>query len=201
MRVITNRSTGEMGRLLARAFSKAGAQVKLLEGAVSTELPLADGVVRTKFYFFDELARALKTELRKKPGLVIHAAAVSDFALERKLKGKLPSSDKIILKLAPTKKLIMSFRKTCPNAFIVGFKFEPRLDRKYILEKTWPLFAEAECDLIVANTQAGKNYRAYIVNPDNSVSRMVRSKRDLVSLLIESIENKLKSSGGLLVHS
>jgi phosphopantothenoylcysteine decarboxylase/phosphopantothenate--cysteine ligase len=187
MRVITNRSTGEMGRLLAGACLKRGVKVTLLEGAVTTELPLPRGVRQRKFYFFSELEKSFKLELGKRPDIVIHAAAVSDFRLSKKFKGKLSSGDKVKLKLVPTKKLVNGIKKAGRPAFLVAFKFEPKLGHDYILRKTRPLFKEAKCDLVVANSIKGKKYHAAVVYPDGRMSGGVSSKQALAQLLIKSL--------------
>jgi phosphopantothenoylcysteine decarboxylase / phosphopantothenate---cysteine ligase len=195
MRVITNRSTGEMGRLLAGACRKKGGRVTLLEGAVTTELPLPRGVCQRKFYFFAELEKSLKLELGKGVDIVIHAAAVSDFALKKRFKGKLASHDKVRLELVPTRKLVNGIKKACPRAFLVAFKFEPKLERGYILKKTRALFTEAKCDLVVANSLQKGRYRACIVTPDGKVTRTVSSKSILVKQLI-SIVGRLTLEDG-----
>jgi len=188
MRVITNRSTGEMGRLLATACQKNGANVTLLEGAVTTILPLPRGVRQRKFYFFSELEKALKLELGKRPDIVIHAAAVSDFALPRIFKGKLGSGDKVKLELVPTRKLVNGIKKGGRPPFLVAYKFEPKLERKYLLKKTRPLFEEAKCDLVVANSLRSGKYRACLVLPDGRLSGAVSSKQALVQLLMKSLK-------------
>jgi phosphopantothenoylcysteine decarboxylase / phosphopantothenate---cysteine ligase len=188
MRVITNRSTGEMGRLLAGTCRRKGAKVTLLEGAVTTGLALPKGVRVRKFYLFSELEKALRAELRKRPDIVIHAAAVSDFALQKSFKGKLPSHDKVRLDLVPTRKLVNGIKKTGQPPFLVGFKFEPKLERRYILNKIRPLFIEAGCDIVVANCMRKRNYRACLILPDGKTTRVVASKAALVKLLIEKME-------------
>jgi phosphopantothenoylcysteine decarboxylase/phosphopantothenate--cysteine ligase len=188
MRVITNRSTGEMGRLLAAACQKRGAHVTLLEGAVTTGLPLTRGVRKRKFYFFSELEKALKLELGKRPDIVIHAAAVADFALPKIFKGKLSSGDKVKLELVPTKKLVNGIKNSGRPMFLVAFKFEPKLERRYILKKTRVLFNEAKCDLVAANCVKSGQYRACLVLPDGRMSGIVTSKQALVQLLLKSLK-------------
>jgi phosphopantothenoylcysteine decarboxylase / phosphopantothenate---cysteine ligase len=185
MRVITNRSTGEMGRLLARAFASKDASVTLLEGSVTTGLALPKDVRVRKFYLFGELEKALRVEFEKKPDIVIHAAAVSDFAMQKSFKGKLSSSDKVRLDLVPTRKLVNGIKRSCPKTFLVGFKFEPVLAPQDVLKKTRTLFGEAKCDIVVANSLQKDRYRACLVFPDGSMSGRVSSKQALVRLLVK----------------
>ena len=82
MRVISNRSTGELGQRLAAGLAKSGARVTVLEGPVLQPLPVP-GVRVIKSFFYDDLSRLLRLELKKKCDAVIHAAAVSDYRLKR----------------------------------------------------------------------------------------------------------------------
>src|SRR5690348_10454722 len=106
MRVISNRSTGELGRILAGQLKAAGARVTVLEGPVAE--PLNDRSVRVvKFLFFEELAALLHKELRNRYDAVIHAAAVSDYRPVKRISGKISSGKKRLdLKLVRTPKLI-----------------------------------------------------------------------------------------------
>src|SRR3989338_7283903 len=95
VRVISNRSTGEMGHALARAFLKRKAHVTMLEG------PMA----------FDELKSVLKKEAQKGHDVVIHAAAVSDFKLKTPRKRKISSRKPLVLKLVPPPRFSALFKK------------------------------------------------------------------------------------------
>ncbi len=161
VRVISNRSTGEMGHALARAFLKRKARVTLLEG------PMA----------FDELKSVLEKEVRKGHDVVIHAAAVSDFKLKTPLKGKISSRKPLVLKLVPTPKIIASIKKWSPRTFLVGFKLQPGLTRSRVRRLTQELFRTG-CDLVVANT-IENGYKGFIVNPDGAVLAEARSKATL----------------------
>lgn len=181
MRVITNRSTGEIGRLIANAFAAKGCRVTLLEGAVTTAIPLKEGIKALKFFFFDELAALLRSELAKQPAIVIHAAAVSDFRFKKIVKGKIDSGDKLTLELVPTRKLVNGIKQFAPAALLVGFKFETTLSRSVITSNK--LFRVADCDLVVANAQTEKKYSAYLLNRTGVCSKRFSSKQGLVQAL------------------
>lgn len=184
MRVITNRSSGEMGRLLAAAFQARGARVTMLEGAVTTSVPLANGIKVKKFYFFDDLADLLGKELRRPFDIVLHAAAVSDFSLKKPLKGKLSSRNDVCLMLHPTRKLIGMIKAMAPETRLVGFKFEPDIHRASTIAKAQRLIDEHSCTDVVLNEYDGKGYRALILSADGSRTRTVFSKSKLVELLL-----------------
>lgn len=192
MRVITNRSTGEMGRLIAGEFVIQGARVTLLEGvAVTTTVPLASGISHKKFFFYDELARLLDQELARGYDIVIHAAAVSDYKLATVIKGKLVSGKALTLDLVPTKKLVDQIKKKAPDVILVGFKLETQLARPFILRRVDSLFKKAGCDLVVGNALNAGRYQACLIEPSGRVSPKVASKDMLVKSLAAWINHKI----------
>jgi phosphopantothenoylcysteine synthetase/decarboxylase len=198
MRVITNRSTGEMGRLIAQAFASQGSRVTLLEGkAASSSIPLDKAITLKSFFYYDELAQLLSQEIKRGYDIVIHAAAVSDFQLGKPFKGKLSSGKTLRLELTPTKKLVDQIRKTSAKVFLVGFKLETKLTRAFILDKVKSLFKEAGCGLVVANVQKGRQYSACLVWPDGTMSAKVSSKTALVRILLKAV---LKCRGGFVTR-
>ncbi len=184
MRVITNRSTGEMGRLIANAFLKTGARVTLLEGAVTTTVPVKPSRLR-KFYTYSELDVLLKEELDRRYDVVIHAAAVSDFILKNSFKGKLGSGKELMLELVPAKKLVLTIRNKQPKTLLVGFKFEPSIKKAEIMPKVASLFDKADCNMVVVNKSDAKGYQAYIMKSDRSTTNLVSSKKALVAMLVK----------------
>ena len=192
MRVITNRSTGEMGRLIARAFAAKGSKVTLLEGkAASSSIKLNKKISLKNFFYYNELARLLTQELKREYDVVIHAAAVSDFELGRPFKGKLPSGKTLRLELTPTRKLIGRIKTTSRRSFLVGFKLETTLTRAFILDKVKSLFKDAGCALVVANVQKGRQYAACLIWPDGTMSPKVSSKAALVKILWKAVQKEI----------
>ena len=189
MRVITNRSTGEMGRLIANAFAVKGFRVTLLEGAATTSVELIKKVSVRKFYYFDELAMLLRSELRNSPDVVIHAAAVSDFELARPFRGKVSSGQALSLKLRPTRKLVNSIKRLSPASRLVAFKLEPNFDG--LKGKAARLIGEAGADFVVGNKLNKDGYAAMLVRPDGSWSAKVKSKPALVKVLLKEIDSLL----------
>ncbi|HLD87996.1 MAG TPA: phosphopantothenoylcysteine decarboxylase [Candidatus Omnitrophota bacterium] len=167
VRVISNRSTGEMGHALAKAFLKRKAHVTLLEG------PMA----------FDELKSVLKKEAQKGHDVVIHAAAVSDFKLKTPRKGKISSYKSLVLKLTPTPKIIALIKKWSPRTFLVGFKLEPGLTRSRVRRLTRELFRMG-CDLVVANT-VENGYKGFIVDADGHILAQASNKKKIAELLVK----------------
>jgi phosphopantothenate---cysteine ligase (CTP) len=129
MRILSNRSTGELGTLLAATLAQHGHRVIALRGIGSTAstIPLLHDSIRViPFTTTDDLRWELeKTSRTGDIGAVFHAAAISDFYLPGAGHGKIPSKDgALTLTLEPTPKLLSRMRSWFPKARITGWKFE-----------------------------------------------------------------------------
>lgn len=190
VRVISNCSSGALGHLVAAALKKTGARVTVLEGPVNCSLKTRSIRVR-KFKFFTELATLLREELKKKPDAVIHAAAVADYQPLRSSKLKISSGKKaLVLRLAPTPKLIQRVRTIVPKTFLVGFKLEPTSSRKALVKAARKLFTTAACDLVVANSITDA-YKGYVVNPESKIIATAFSRQQLAQKLIQILKDKI----------
>ena len=190
MRVLSNRSTGELGQILAQKMARSGARVTLLEGAVTRSLRLPS-IKIIKFLFFEELLSQIKKELHKKYDIFIHAAAVSDYQLNKPFRGKLPSQKKNLnLCLIPTPKIIQMVKRIDPGIFLVGFKLEPELNSESMREKTKDLFQKARCNLVVANRLKKGKYQGLILDKNGNIFAKASSREKMAEELIKILENK-----------
>ena len=129
VRVITNRSTGELAVKLARRVAASGHSVELLlgQGAIFR----SDSA---KYFWTNEDLYRLLCEVveRDHVHVVFHAAALADFGVAKldipsgqPGAAKLPSdAESIQLRLVPKPKLILQLRELFSNAYILGWKFE-----------------------------------------------------------------------------
>lgn len=129
MRLISNRSTGELGTLLALTLKQSGHPVIALRGLGSTAdpMPMSEAGVRViPFDTTEELQRALQgLSCEQVRGGLFHTAAVSDYFLPGAGSGKIPtSSGSLTLTLEPTPKLLPRMKDWFPEAAIIGWKFE-----------------------------------------------------------------------------
>lgn len=83
MRIISNKSTGELGQTLAKDCISQGFSVTLLEGPVENPLHLEGEINIVKFKYYEEFCDLFTTELKKNYNCVIHAAAVSDYKMKK----------------------------------------------------------------------------------------------------------------------
>ena len=162
MRLISNRSTGELGTLLALRLVAAGHRVIALRGTGSTADPAAllAGCERVIPFTTTADLRSCLENLDLPRGqsvdAVFHAAAVSDFYLPGAGTGKIPSKGgSLTLTLEPTQKLLPLMREWFPNAVITGWKFEagaPDLENKgSALEAAAAQISECRTDACVVN--------------------------------------------------
>lgn len=191
VRIISNKSTGELGQTIAIDCAKAGAKVKLLEGPVI--FPLKTGKVRVKrFYYYDEFLKLVRAELKTKYDVIIHAAAVSDYKLKKPFPKKLASSlNKVTVELARTQKIIHLFKQKSSKIFLVGFKLGSHVTEKTSHSLSKELFTKAKCDLVVANTVIGESYHAYVIDKDKNILAHKKKRNDLSKTLIKLVKENL----------
>ena len=159
VRVITNRSTGELAVTLAECFGRAGHQVTLFlgQGAIFRQ---TGAVAFERNEDLDALLEGVE-----EPGrvdLVLHAAALSDFGVERvseqgarSTASKITSAARFVeLRLVPKPKLIGKLRRLFPSAFIVGWKLELDGNRSDTIAEAKKQIRENHTDACIVNGPA-----------------------------------------------
>ena len=175
VRVISNKASGETGRLLQKALSGLKANVTLLSGPFS----------------FDILRKSLVSELKtKKYDAVVHSAAVSDFQPTRAFKGKISSAKgSLMLKLERTPKIIDLIKRISPDSLLIGFKFEPRASKEKLVKEARQLLKKSGAEFTVANTD-NKGYRAFIVSKATAIGPFL-SKKSLANALARVLSREI----------
>ncbi len=157
VRRITNFSTGEIGSVLAEAFLKAGFDVVCFRGEAAS-FPAPAGVDVRTFTTNESLAGGLLS-LGCAPDVILHAAALCDFILE-KIDGsdglsKLSSREgEICLTLKPAKKVLPEMRGWFPGARIIGWKYELDGAREQAVFRGAAQIQESRTDACVVNGDA-----------------------------------------------
>jgi phosphopantothenoylcysteine decarboxylase/phosphopantothenate--cysteine ligase len=125
VRFIGNMSSGRYGAELAEAFDKDHDQVQFLS-AKGSRYPNNMTASRFNDYIYDNYDEYFDKSINlikgSKPDIIISAAAVSDYIMD-KTEGKISSDkDELIISLKKAKKVLPEFKKASPSSMVVGFK-------------------------------------------------------------------------------
>jgi phosphopantothenoylcysteine decarboxylase/phosphopantothenate--cysteine ligase len=192
VRVITNKSSGKMGIRIAEELVKRGAKVTLIRARTDVEPDVRLNEIKVKGS--SDMLNAIKKEI-KNNDIMIHAAAVSDFLVKERLRGKIRSGKELALELMPNTKIFDKIRKWNKNIFLVGFKAEYNLKESIIRKKAFDTLKKANADMIIAN-DVGKNktfgsdYNEVIVIDNKGNPKKI--KRAEKSVIAEKIVDKIK---------
>jgi len=190
VRLITNTSTGETGAILADHFIKKGYNVTYLHSQNSNK-PNLD-CKRISFKTFSDLETSLKNELESNYDVIIHAAAVSDYSVE-KFDGKMNSDqENVILHLHKNKKLVNEIRNwsSNKNIQIIAFKMTSTTNDEQKKKAIHKLFKNTSADLVIHNDthEMNKIIHKFYVHNKNSQLSIAENKNDLA----KHIEMNLK---------
>ncbi|SFN37289.1 bifunctional phosphopantothenoylcysteine decarboxylase/phosphopantothenate--cysteine ligase CoaBC [Proteiniclasticum ruminis] len=145
VRVLTNRSSGKMGIALAEALLERGAEVTLIHGHVTEDLP--KGAQAVKALTNEAMAKALQ-ERFSEADAVIMAAAVSDYKVKEYATEKIKKTGETLhLELIKDLDILKSLGDQKDQQVLVGFAAESEDIEKNALEK----LKKKNLDLICAN--------------------------------------------------
>jgi phosphopantothenoylcysteine decarboxylase/phosphopantothenate--cysteine ligase len=147
VRYLSNRSSGKMGHAVATAALRRGAEVVLISGPTALKPPA--GAVYVPVQTAEEMREAALQHLSK-ASIVIKAAAVADYRVERPSATKIKSGGKRdgwSLDLVPNPDILKELAQKKGGAFLVGFAAETNDVRAHAAEK---LRAKG-IDLLIAN--------------------------------------------------
>lgn len=192
VRVITNKSSGKMGIYIAEEAAKMGADVILIRG--KTEIEPIGKIKDIKINSVNKLLNEIKKNL-KKNDVIIHAAAVSDFTIDKKFNKKIkPIKNKpLILKLKKTKKIINEIKKLNKKIKLIGFKVEYKVSKNELINSAYSLLKKSNADFIVANDVnkdvfSSEDNDVYIVDKDKRIEHVKGSKREIANKILDLIK-------------
>ncbi|HUR63982.1 MAG TPA: bifunctional phosphopantothenoylcysteine decarboxylase/phosphopantothenate--cysteine ligase CoaBC [Candidatus Thermoplasmatota archaeon] len=168
VRILTNRSSGRSGLLIATELKRLGADVTLWMGRGPAEVPehLLAGTLRYRTHA--DLARLAKGDLSGF-AQVWMPAAIGDFAAAP-AKQKLSGDKAVRLDLEPLPKIIAALRKAAPKATLVAFKAES--DPKLLLPRARDRLKRHKAQFVVANLAgsfAAEETEAHLVSPGKAL--------------------------------
>lgn len=130
VRHIGNMSSGRYGAELERAFMQKYYNVTFFheKGSATSQYSYIDcdntitHPIRIEYKDYDDYLRVLQIANARTPDIIISAAAVSDYVVD-KTKGKISSdSDELVIVLKKAQKILPQFKKVSPKSMVVGFK-------------------------------------------------------------------------------
>lgn len=148
VRFIGNHSSGKMGLAIAEELYARGADVTLIMGPSSINLP-PNGIRSVRVNTAEEMYNAC-TKQFDKSDIGIMAAAVADYTPVNVAADKIKkTSSELIIELKKTKDILKSLgEKKSAKQVLVGFALETNNERDYALEK----LKNKNADMVVMNS-------------------------------------------------
>ncbi|ELY44398.1 bifunctional phosphopantothenoylcysteine decarboxylase/phosphopantothenate--cysteine ligase CoaBC [Natronorubrum sulfidifaciens] len=196
VRVLTNRSSGKMGRAIAKACYARGADVTLVHGFVGPQPVTQEGVhpngeipyatVRS-VESAAEMLEATRVACEDADTLV-SVAAISDYTVEESDE-KIRSGQELALDLEATPKLIDEIRTTYPELPIVGFKAETSGEEAAMIEQARETLSRTGLAFVVANDASvmGADQTKALFVHEQDVARYEGPKAELGGEIAASI--------------
>ncbi|QCS43502.1 bifunctional phosphopantothenoylcysteine decarboxylase/phosphopantothenate--cysteine ligase CoaBC [Natrinema versiforme] len=182
VRIITNRSSGKMGRAVAQACYVRGATVTLVHDGPA--VPYADvRAVESAAEMLDATREACA-----EADALVSAAAIGDYTVETSDE-KIRSGQELTLELEPTPKLIDEIRSEHPDLPIVGFKTETSGDEGAMIQRARETLERAGLAFVVANDASvmGAAETSALLVHANDAARYEGTKAGLGGEIADSI--------------
>lgn len=193
VRGITNRSSGKMGVEIAKEAFIRGADVTLIKGKMTADVP-------NIFNFIDaesvEEMRIAVLDHVNKYDIFFSAAAVSDFIPEKR-ENKISSNEELTLKLEKAPKIIGEVKKINLEIFLVGFKAEYDISRDVLIQSARKRAEKFDIDLMVTNDVAvegagfDEDKNQVILIDDEIADVPLSSKKEVAGRIIDRVIEKL----------
>jgi phosphopantothenoylcysteine decarboxylase/phosphopantothenate--cysteine ligase len=182
VRFISNASTGGTSIALARIAYLLGADVELIMGQCRARLP---AFVKPKR--FETVADLQRLVAGRRFDIVIVPAAISDYKVDKPVRGKIPSDkETVTIILKKTKKVIDSISAKV----LVGFKLETGLTIGELLNRARARMKSTEMTMIVANRLEDVTdlaTRAFLIGKSGKEIELKGTRDDVARGIFEQI--------------
>jgi|SRR3989338_4018339 len=187
-RILTNRSTGTFGTLLAKKLLRLGQDVTMIYGEGSKTPTVHRALKLICIRTNKELELALKKELKNKYHAIIHAAAILDF-ISVKVPGKKvkTKNGNWSITLTPTPKIINKIKRWSPQTQLVAFKLEFGFSKSKLLSEARRVQKQCRADFMVANELeegADPKHKSYLLDRRGNIIGNAKGKEALVTQLV-----------------
>jgi phosphopantothenoylcysteine decarboxylase / phosphopantothenate---cysteine ligase len=187
VRFMSNRSSGRMGYAIASAALRRGAEVTLISGHSSLNLP--KGVNFIPVETAADMFEAVNKELNLSTVLIM-SAAVSDFMPSKKFKNKIEKSGELLLKLNKTPDILSEVGKKKNRPFIIGFAAEAGRG----VERAEKKLKEKNMDMIIFNdvTEVGSGFdvdtnKVIIIDKEKKIKLPLMSKNSVADAILDRL--------------
>lgn len=194
IRSITNKSSGKMGAALADECFLRGADVLLLRSKYAVEPRYA--ICQKTFETSADLFGLIKNIIRQYD-CIFHTAAVSDFSVQDKKRGKIPGDTAIHLSFIPSPKIIQEIKQWNPNIKLIAFKAEYGLQEQELLKKARIKMKSSRVDCMVANDVGKVNQgfesdtnEVFVLLKNKTIKIPLDTKQRIASSLIDLLSNE-----------
>ncbi|HHD83144.1 MAG TPA: bifunctional phosphopantothenoylcysteine decarboxylase/phosphopantothenate--cysteine ligase CoaBC [Bacteroidetes bacterium] len=185
VRVITNRSSGKMGTEIAKQLYFKGADVVLVKGRTSLEIP--PYLYTIEVHDTKSMLNSLKENISENTTLIM-AAAISDFIVENQGNRKFHKDELNVLKLKEN----IDVTKTIREMFdipIIGFALENGMN----IEKAKEKLKKKRLNAIILNdiSAIGNNNSSIrLIREDGYISGIISgSKEEIAVRIVEELKN------------
>ena len=199
VRFIGNRSSGKMGIALAENAARQGADVTLIAGMVTVDLPTNVKVILIQT--FNDLQTELMKEFPQNDVLIM-AAAVSDYHVEQpdNQKIKADANQQVRLTLKRNPNLLRMLGNQKHRQILVGFAAET----DHLLQNATAELEDKKVEMIVANDVSrndigfGSDQNAgYILQPHQEPIKVAKvSKQVFAQKILDEIEKLIRKEEG-----
>ncbi len=190
VRFISNGSSGRMGFSIAKKAVAMGANVILIYGEVSEDIPVVDKAIKVSTT--EEMLLTVKKEFVESDILVM-AAAPADFKPIKKNTRKLPKIEKLNLELEKTPDILKEMSLIKQKQVVVGFALQTEDIEKKAKEK----LTEKKLDIVVANREGaiGKENASVIIIDRYGNKKVIKnlSKDDIAFEILMLIKKYITS--------
>lgn len=192
VRYITNNSSGKMGYAIAKEARDRGAEVTLISGPSSLEIPVGVDFVRVKTN--EEMFKVVLSKFDDSD-IVIKSAAVADYKAKNYSTEKIKKGDSgLVLELIRDNDILKNLGERKKGQILVGFAAESN----NLLENAESKLKKKNLDYIVANDITSRDTgfasdfnKVYIINAGGTVKSLDKmTKREVARELFDLINER-----------
>ncbi len=188
-RIITNLSTGRTAVEIAKAAYFMGADVTLLMGLHSAQIP--DFIPRKSFSSVESLIERIDKIVAEKYDAIIVPAALPDFAPSHS-SGKISFEDLKEIRWREAPKFLEKLGKKY-DGLLVGFKAEARVDDSSLISSARNRLNRYNLSMIVANhlEEVRENESRVLIITEDSIEEVSGKKEEIAMKIVGRIMNEI----------